>query len=438
MAFFSKVTKTLWGDLSRDEYKKFGLLALTFLFIIGTYWLMRPLKDSLFGSIVGIEWQPRAKMLSFLCIIPLIMIYSKLVDLFDKQKLFYFVTIFYSAFFLIIAFLLMHPAIGLGNPIASPKRILGWVIYVSIESFGSLVVALFWSYVASTTEAASAKRGYALIISGAQFGSIMGPTLGSFATTIGTAPLMFVVSLGILISPLMIKLFTTIIPENLRTTHYAQIKSAATGPLEGIKLLLTRPYLLGIFGVATLYEVVGTIMDYQMKVLAFKQYLTPDSRTAFLSLFGQSANTLALVFALIGTSYFMRKFGLTFCLVMFPVTVGLVVTYVYINPVLWVVFGAMIAVKGLSYALNNPSKEVMYIPTSKDIKFKAKSWIDAFGGRSAKATGSAVTDFFRGAPASLMFYGTLISLGIVGLWIFVAFAVGNAFNKLQKEDKVVS
>ena len=435
---FSKIAHTLWGDLSRDEYKKFGLLSLTFLFIIGTYWLMRPLKDSLFGSIVGIEWQPRAKMLSFLCIIPLIMIYSKLVDWFDKQRLFYVVTIFYSMFFLLIAFILMNPAIGLENTVASPKRILGWVIYVGIESFGSLVVALFWSFVASTTEASSAKKGYALIISGAQLGSIMGPTLGRFAPVIGTAPLMFAVSCGILIAPLMLKLFMVVIPEHLRTTHYAQEKPKSTGPLEGIKLLATRPYLLGIFGIATLYEVVGTIMDYQMKVLAFKQYLTPDSRTAFLSLFGQSANVLALAFALLGTSYFMRKFGLTFCLVMFPVTVGLVVSYVYISPGLWVVFGAMIAVKGLSYALNNPSKEVMYIPTTKDIKFKAKSWIDAFGGRGAKATGSAVTDFFKGAPASLMLYGTLISLGIVGLWIFVAFAVGGAFNKLQREDRIVS
>jgi len=435
--FFQKISRALWGELSKDEYKKFGLLALTFFFLIGVYWLMRPLKDSIFGSLVGIEWQPRAKILSFLCMIPLIMIYSKLVDIFERHKLIYIICSFYAIFFLCIALLLMHPTIGLANEVPSSSRILGWLIYVGIESFGSLVVALFWSFVASTTDAASAKRGYAIIISGAQVGSILGPTLGSFAKSIGTGKLMFVVGFVIFMVPLMIKVFMTYIPAHLRGAAGPQVKQKATGPLEGIRLLVSRPYLLGIFGIATLYEVVGTIMDYQMKVLAFKQYLLPDERTAFLSLFGQCANGLALVMALLGTSYLMRRFGLTFCLLAFPLSIGLVVSYVYVKPMLWVVFGAMIAVKGLSYSLNNPAKEIMYIPTSKDIKFKTKSWIDAFGNRSAKAAGAGVTDFFKGVPASLMLYGTMISLGIVGIWILAALFVGGAFNKLQREGKTV-
>ena len=56
-----------------------------------------------------------------------------------------------------------------------------------------------------------------------------------------------------------------------------------------------------------------------------------------------------------------------------------------------VFFAVMVLTKGLSYALNNPAKEMMYIPTSKAVKYKAKSWIDLFGGRAAKAAGSSVT-----------------------------------------------
>ena len=46
-----------------------------------------------------------------------------------------------------------------------------------------------------------------------------------------------------------------------------------------------------------------------------------------------------------------------------------------------------VGIKGLSYALQSPSREMLYIVTTDAIKFKAKSWIDVFGGHAAKALG---------------------------------------------------
>jgi AAA family ATP:ADP antiporter len=37
---------------------------------------------------------------------------------------------------------------------------------------------------------------------------------------------------------------------------------------------------------------------------------------------------------------------------------------------------------------------ILYIPTTKDVKFKAKSWIDMFGGRAAKSVGSMINAQF--------------------------------------------
>ncbi len=434
-----KPLRFLWGDLTGEEVKKFGILAATFFFIIGSYWLLRPLKDGIFNALVGMSYQPMAKMMSLLIIVPLVLLYSKLVDLVEKQKLFYIICSFYTVLFLVIAYFLAHPTIGIANTVAASDRYLGWFSYFAIESMGSIIVALFWSFVASTVDPTSAKRGFALIISGAQFGSILGPTIATKSHVIGLPLLMVIASFGILVVPLMIKIYMKVIiaKEPEFQEKAAQKAKPKTGVLEGLKLLLTRPYLLGVFAIATFYEVVGTIMDYQMKVLAAAQYKTPEAFTAFMGLFGQSANFLALVMALLGTSYLMRRFGLTFCLLMFPITVGLVVSYVYVNPMLWTVFAAMIAVKGLSYALNNPSKEMMYIPTSKDVKFKAKSWIDMFGSRSAKAAGSGVNNVFKANATELMLYGTMIALGLVGVWIVAAMFVGKTFNKLTKEKIVI-
>jgi AAA family ATP:ADP antiporter len=429
------IFRRLWGDLTPEEYKKFGMLAGIFAFIIGTYWLMRPLKDALFMNIVGKTYIPYAKMASVVLLIPLILLYSKLVDMVEKHKLLYILPAFYIVFFAVSAFLLAHPTIGLANTTPSKDRIFGWVIYLAIESFGSLIPGLFWSFLNSTTDSASAKRGYALVVSGAQIGSIAGPEFAKHATAIGMPMLFVIVAAGLFLIPMMVMWFVK---------HHPSVKEAApqgekkksTGFFEGLRLLVSKPYLLGILGVATLYEVIGTIIDYQMKFIADDVYHSTEKVTEFLGWYGQCANILALVFALVGTSYIIRRFGLRFSLVAFPVAVAGVICYVWAFPTLWVLFGAMVAIKGLSYALNNPCKEIMYIPTSKDIKFKTSSWISGFGGRTSKAAGSGVNALFTNA-ASLMFFGSIISLGIVGIWILVAMYVGTKNNQLIKDSAIV-
>ncbi len=80
--------------------------------------------------------------------------------------------------------------------------------------------------------------------------------------------------------------------------------------------------------------------------------------------------------------------------------------------------------KGMSYALNNPTKEILYQMTSTTIKFKCKSWIDTFGQRSAKATGSLVTNAFASSVADLVTYGSLVGIVGSGLLIWVSQYMG--------------
>lgn len=432
---FDVIRRTLYGDLSVEEFKKFGMLSFVLLFIIGSYWLLRTIKDAIFMKTVGKLYIPQAKTLSFAVLVPLILLYSKLVDMVEKHKLFYIICGFYLVIFAGLTWALAHPTIGLTNATTSPDRLVGWISYLSIETFGSLVVALFWSFVASSTDTASAKKGYALIIGGAQIGSIAGPALVTFFVEHwGTPSLFGIATLAILLVPILINRFVNHYPAPVQEVKQTK---KSTGPIEGLKLLTSKPYLLGILGVATLYEIIGTILDFQMKYLADEAFHSADKVGKFFSTFGLAANGLALVFALIGTSFIIRRFGLTFCLVMFPTTVACVVLYVYNYPILNSIFIAMVAIKGLSYALNNPCKEIMYIPTSKDVKFKAKGWIDMFGGRSAKAVGSQINNFFKASMTDLMFYGSLVSLGIIGVWILVALYVGRTNKHLTETNQII-
>lgn len=427
-----KLKNTLWGDLSGEEFKRFSMLSVTLLFIIGTYWLMRPLKDGIFTSVVGVSYLPYAKMVSFFCILPIVLFYAKLVDLFAKQKLFYILCGLYSTLFLVISFLLRDPQIGLANEVANPNRILGWVVYVAIESFGSLLISLFWSFVASNTEVKSAKKGYGLIIFGAQLGSMAGPLIAAMGAEFFGLPLLtLLVAVFLLVVPFLVKAFIIKYP----TSAEKNIKvKKRTSPWEGLRLIATRKYLLGVLAISTLYEVVATYLDMNFKMLAKTVYVSKEAYTAYLGWFGFSTNFMTFVLALVGTSYFIRRFGLTFCLVAYPCCASLVVLLcASFSTVLPVFFASVLVMKALSYALNNPCKEIMYIPTSKDVKFKAKGAIDMFGGRSAKATGAGIA-----ALASNVFIlGPAISFGVIGVWAFSALFVGRSNKKLTDTGSIV-
>ncbi len=453
-----KLKRLLFGEISHIEMKKYMLLSITFFFTIGVYWLLRPLKDGIFFTIVGQDWQPRAKQLSLVVVLLLVFAYGKLVDMFKKHHLFYFLGTFYGVLFLFIAYFVNHPTIGVANIVdVGSHRWIGWLSYFAIESFGSLMVALFWSFVASVVDTSSAKRGFPIIIAGGQIGGLFGPYLAMNAKVIGVPVLFFIAALYPFLMVAMIKVFMTVIPVSEQAGTKQDIiadKKPKTGFLEGLKLLLTRSYLFSIFVIVSLYEVIGTIIDYQMKVQAkaLPEYSTPAALTQFLGFFGLCTNGIALVMALLGSSYLMRRFGLTFCLLAFPISITVVMSGLYyqssipgLSPytLMWTTFFVMIVAKGLSYALNNPAKDMMYIPTSKDAKFKTKSWIDAFGSRFAKAGGSSITDnvllptLRSSGMASFVGLGTLLSFGMIGVWLGAALFVGRKFVVLTKEGKII-
>lgn len=217
----------------------------------------------------------------------------------------------------------------------------------------------------------------------------------------------------------------------------AASKRVTPGLLEGLRLLLRHPYVLGIFMVSVLFEVIATILDYQMKVLGKQANNSTADFASFMGFFGQITNTVSLVFSIFGTSFVIRNLGLRWTLMLFPATIVVVVAVVYSAPSMWVLFGVMVSIKGLAYALNNPSKEMLYMVTTDSIKFKAKSWIDVFGGRASKALGSVITNLFKKPISALMFYGSLVSLGIALLLIAVSSALGHAFERYSASGELV-
>ena len=447
----SHTINTWWGKFTWDELKKFMMLSGIFMFTIGTYWLLRPIKDTVFNAYVGAVMIPYAKFLSFGVVIPLVFLYIKLVDAFPRHRVFYALSTIYALIAFGLAIAMMHPALGIhavvkgvGHPLVL-GRMIGWATYVFVESFGSIMVALFWAFASDTTTPDSAKRGYALIALGAQLGNILGPLLVvTQAERLGVPPLLMIAAVALICIGGMIWIFMQVIPEEQLRGYQAEgahdkpTKKKKTSFADGIRLLLSEPYLLSIFGVITLYEIINTIFDFHLKYLASLQYSDPNVYLAYMGKFGLYTGIVSCGSVFLGVNNIGRKLGLSVALVVLPVLVAIATLVLASTPTLEIAFWIMVIIKGLNYALNQPSKEQLYIPTKQETKYKVKAFIEMFGSRGSKATGSVINAFKRFiTPEGFLMISTIASLGMIGVWIYAALFLARTHKRAVSKNEVV-
>jgi ATP:ADP antiporter, AAA family len=456
-----------YPDLKKEELRKFSLLSLIFFLIIGSYWLLRLLKYTIFLKIAfpeSLGWlpeqgrllQPVAKFWSPLVVMGLVLIYSKLVDILKKHQLFYLLCSFYSLIFAgTAAVLFAREWLGVAAIGKWPLALAGWVSFFAIESFGSLVVALFWSFTNSITDSETAKRGFPAIVAAGQGGAIAGSCSLLFSPYIGTLwPILFFASLFVAAVIPTVHYFIKVMPPSqlVGNKEAALTEKRKEGFFEGfvsgLTLLLNRPYLLGVLVVSTFYEAISQIVEYQMQAQASMSaaYASDIAFARFMAIYGICINVLSFLIALLGTSYILKRFGVRVSLLVYPgaffiTLAALIIYFIFAQPsptaLLWLTFGAMVIIKGMGYAVNNPTKEMMYIPTSKDAKFKSKGWIDTFGSRFAKAGGAQVSNAFKYNLNQLMLYGSFFGFGLIGIWISAALYVGRKNEQLVKEGKII-
>jgi AAA family ATP:ADP antiporter len=436
----------LWGKLSQEELKKFSLLALGFFFLIGSFWPLKTLKDSVFINTVGATHLPIAKLYSLFFFFPLVMLYSYLVDVFTKEQLIYsFATIAASVGF-VFSYFFSHPIIGLHNTIPSKDRILGWAFYFFIESYISLMLSLYWSFVNDITPPESAKKGYGLIIFGTQFGGLVFISIANALSRnpdlyAQRAPLIAAACFAMFFGVAAVVYFLMkLVSKNELSGYHGRHSTTEKLPdhkrikfIEGLRLLLTRPYVMGIFMLVWLQEVIGTVMNYQIYIQLEAHHQHAGMRNAFLFDFSLMIQLVACLFGLLGTSFFQRRFGIKACLVAYPLLFAGCIALYFMRSSLFVIAAVLVVSKALNYAFQQPTKEILYTPTSHDTKYKAKAWIDMFGLRFGKMTGSFFNKLI-GANGPLV--GGLAFV-IIGGWTLIAHTIGTTFQDMTAQNKMI-
>jgi TLC ATP/ADP transporter len=369
-----------------------------------------------------------------------------------SASIFIYVGLSYAIIFSLVPIILgFHPnfsrtadTFDSGSSTSTMWHILGYALYSTIESFGSLAVATFWSYANSTLSLHDAERFYGLIIAIAQVGAIGGSSMvttqyWSAASLIWVACLVMVLQILVMMRYDKVYPPTSGGPEEPPPTPKNEADAAALW--SGVYLILRHNYVLLIMGVSCLYEVSLTCLDYQMKVLGWTRFEERHSGITFaqfMGRYGQLTNGTSLIISSVVFPYLIRRMGLRYTIRIFPtlLLIATIIAYGAAPGNLAVLFLSLSILKAMTYSMHDPAKELLYIPTSNAIKFRAKFWIDVVGVRFAKAVGSSINTM-AGSVENSVRIGSVPSLLSAGALWYVAYKVGNAFDALVKEHRVV-
>lgn len=414
-------------------------MGLILAIIIGVHWSLVTLKDSIFIQLVGFQYLPYIKTLSVFSLLPLVALYTKLVNRFSRNRMMVILPAFYGL--MILGFSgLVALAQTSKEQIASSAFLLvesfGCIWYIFVESFSSIVITHFWVFAADVTEAVEAKRGFPLVYAMGLMGGCVFPyAICSLPNRMRLqTDAISLVALGVIIV-LMIPLvicFLRVIPKSLIKTSEQKQKNDESSFFGDIKVVVKNRYLMGIFVIGFIYQVVITIFEFNFKIAAGTQY-SGVMLSQYLSTFCSYVNIVSLICLLLGISNISRFFGICTALVAVPAIVGCAFfCFLSINNLSFL-FALTVGAKAIHYTLNDTVLKQLYIPIPSEERFKGQAWIDTFGLRISQQFGSlfnmslvpfqSTFGLVAGRSYYMLLSGCFVA-PLIGLWMIVAVYLG--------------
>jgi len=213
----------------------------------------------------------------------------------------------------------------------------------------------------------------------------------------------------------------------LRGTGTASVATDAAGgsrvvhdPRSGFTLLLGDRYLLLIACAVLFVNVVNTTGDYMLAELVSRSASAAAAGAADVQLarriyigvfygnFQTAVSVLTSLAQLLLVARLFRWAGLERALFVLPMFVLMGYGAVALLPMLGLLAVVKVIENSTEYSLQNTLQQALFLPTSRDAKYKAKAAIDTFVVRAGDV-----------GSAALVFLGTQLALGVRG------FAVAN-------------
>jgi AAA family ATP:ADP antiporter len=154
-------------------------------------------------------------------------------------------------------------------------------------------------------------------------------------------------------------------------------------------------------------------------------------RTMYGAFFGW-VNFVGLVIQAFLVSRFMKYLGVRGSLFVGPIMSLVTYGTTAVQPVLSIVRVMKIGENSTDYSLNNTVRQALFLPTSREVKYKAKAAIDTFFARTGDALQAAVV--FVGTQLALAIPAfALVNVVIVAIWLGVVGGIAREHKKLTTE-----
>jgi AAA family ATP:ADP antiporter len=237
------------------------------------------------------------------------------------------------------------------------------------------MVTTFFAFLNDSVTGNQAKRLYGLV----GFGGVVGGAFGSIAlaalvSRISTNTWMLVL-IGIMLV-IMVLAFAASrrIPSGdahaIHTLKPESDNKKGNAALEGAKLVFRSRYLLAIVAIVGFYEMVSTIMDFQFSA-SVEHFVAGNKIGEHFSQVFAVTNVGAMVVQLIFTSFVMTRFGVGIALLILPIAAFGGSASFLLFPALWTGSFLNTADNAFSYSINQSAREALYVPTTREEKYKA-------------------------------------------------------------------
>jgi AAA family ATP:ADP antiporter len=393
-------------------------MTLAMFLLLGAYYELKTAREVFILTEGGAEVKSYSSAGQAVLLLFLVPAYGAFASRVNRVRLVRWVTLFFASN--LVLFILAVQA-GLR---------VGIVYFLWVGIFNLMVIAQFWAFANDIYTQDQGKRLFPLIGVGSSLGAWVGAMrAGQLVKTEG--PTRLLVSAGVLL--IVCALLSTLVD---RVTARDQPKKKAAdagkplGKEGGFELIRKDRYLMLIAALTVLLNVVNTSGEY-----LFGRYVVEQSHVAF----GAGPETAADRERFIGDTY-SRLFStvnmLGFLLQMFVVSrvfkfLG-VARSLYIHPLVALVgyllmlrapsLRLMAAVKvadnSIDYSLGNTTKQALWLPTSREAKYKAKQAVDSFFVRIGDVIQAGVV--FMGERLVLTVPAfAAVNVILVGAWLAV-------------------
>jgi len=413
------------------------MLASVFL-VLAAYYFVKPARDGLLavspaGGLSDTELKAYSSFGQSLCLLFVLPLYDRIQSRLTRQTLITAVTIFFASN--LVLFWLLQPGL-----LFEKLGFVGIAFYLWVGIFNVFIVAQFWSFAADIYSDEAGKRLFPLIAIGATAGAACGAWLSrDLVGVFGTYGLLLVAA-AVLSASLVTMRIANARGSNGRGPP-PESKKEEKDRSGGFALVLQHKYLLATAFMILVLNWVNTngenflfgAVEKHLHRLAAAQGLTEgpaaeafirDQTTRFYGDLFLWVNVVALVLQSLVASRLLRYGGFAVILMVLPVISFTSYVMMALYPTLGVMRRMKIAENATDYSLNNTAKQVLWLPTTAEMKYRAKATIDTLCVRAGDGL-AALTAFvvakLLGAPVYALFaFNAALVLVWLGLAVIVA------------------